>query len=92
MKKLNESQFLHVKSQIYDNEFHVPSFPFFYCSPPSIKDSLPFHQPTPFIIISPSLTSNPPTIRHGRVVETRDGKLHVKVDNSKNLKNRKKKR
>ena len=27
MKKLNEGQFFHVKSQIYDNEFHVPSFP-----------------------------------------------------------------
>ena len=27
MKKLNEGQFFHEKSQIYDNEFHVPSFP-----------------------------------------------------------------
>ena len=94
MKKLNESQFLHVKSQIYDSEFHVPRFlcctqnyPLFYCSPPPIKESLPFHQPTPVIIISPSLTSNPPTIRRGRVVETRDDKLHVKFDNSKNLEN-----
>ena len=52
MKMLNEGQFLHVYLQIYDNKFHVPSFPFFYCSPRPIKDSLPFHQPTPFIIIS----------------------------------------
>ena len=59
----------------------------FYCSPPPIKDRLPFHQLTPFIIISPSLTSNPRTIRHGRVVETRDDKFHVKFNNSENLKN-----
>ena len=52
MEKLKEGQLLHVKSQIYDNEFHVPSFPFFYCSPPPIKDSLPFHQTTPFVVIS----------------------------------------
>ena len=37
IKKLNEGQFLHVKSEIYDNQFHVPSFPFFYCSPPPIR-------------------------------------------------------
>ena len=27
MKKLNEGRFFQAKSQIYDNEFHVPSFP-----------------------------------------------------------------
>ena len=37
-----------------------------------------------------SLISNPPTIRHGAVTETRYGKLHVKLDNSENLKNLKK--
>ena len=37
-----------------------------------------------------SLTSNPPTIRYGTVIETRYGKLHVKLDNSENLKNLKK--
>ena len=37
-----------------------------------------------------SLISNPPTIRHGTVTETRYGKLHVKLDNSENLKNLKK--
>ena len=71
MKKLNEGRFLHAKSQIYENEFHVPSFPYsklspsFYCSPPPIKDSLPFHQPTHFTITHlPSLfyfrRNNPP--------------------------------
>ena len=64
--------------------------PSIYCSPPPIKDNIHFHQPTPFIITRPSLTSNPPTIRHGRVIETRDDKLHVKLDNSENLKNLKK--
>ena len=36
------------------------------------------------------ITSNPPTIRYGTVIETRYGKLHVKLDNSENLKNLKK--
>ena len=67
MKKLNEGRFLHAKSQIYDNKFHVPSFP--CCtqnyplkiqnSPPPTKGSLPFHQPTPFIIIPPPPLPNP---------------------------------
>ena len=34
----------------------------------------------------PSSTSNSPTIRHGGVAETRDDKLHGKLDNSENLK------
>ena len=60
MKKLNKDQFLHARSQIYNSEHHVSSFPchtqnyplFYYSSPP-IKDSLPFHQPNPFNVISP---------------------------------------
>ena len=62
------------------------------CSHSPIKNGLPFHQPTPFIIppLPASLTSNSPTVRHGRVVETRDDKLHVKFDNVKNLRNLKK--
>ena len=60
MKKLNEDRFLHAKSRIYDNEFPAPSFPchtqnypLLLLLTPRIKDSLPFHQPTPFIIIPP---------------------------------------
>ena len=64
--------------------------PSFYCSAQPITDSLSFHQPTPFIIVPPLLTPNPSTIRHGRVRETRDDRLHVKLDDGENLKNLKK--
>ena len=53
MKKLNKGRFLRAKSQIYDNEFHVTSFPGRtqnYPPPPPFY-CLPFHQPTPFILI-----------------------------------------
>ena len=43
MKELNEGRFLHVQSQIYDNEFRVPSF---LCCTQNYP-----HQPTLFIII-----------------------------------------
>ena len=50
----------------------------YYCSPPPIKNDLPFHQRTPFIITSPVYcisveVSNPiaitppPTVKRGRV-------------------------
>ena len=54
MKKLNKGRFLRAKSQIYDNEFHVTSFPGRtqnYPPPPPPFYCLPFHQPTPFILI-----------------------------------------
>ena len=90
MKKLNKGRFLRAKSQIYDNEFHVTSFPGRTQNypPPFLLFTFP---PTHSFYSNPlSLTSNPPTIRYGTVIETRYGKLHVKLDNSENLKNLKK--
>ena len=93
MKKLNKGRFLRAKSQIYDNEFHVTSFPgrtqnYPRPPPPLLLFIFP---PTHSFYSNPlSLTSNPPTIRYGTVIETRYGKLHVKLDNSENLKNLKK--
>ena len=92
MKKLNKGRFLHAKSQIYDNEFHVTSFPGrtqnYPPPPPFLLFTFP---PTHSFYSNPlSLTSNPPTIRYGTVIETRYSKLHVKLDNSENLKNLKK--
>ena len=56
MKKFNEVRFLHSKLQIYDNEFHVPSFP---CPYPKL--------PPPFIVHSHLLkivylSTNPPLL------------------------------
>ena len=79
MKKLNEAQFLHTKPQTCDNEFHAPIFfallentPSRYFSLSSIKDNLPFYQPTHFIVISSLYcvleeASSPLAIRHGRL-------------------------
>ena len=92
MKKLNKGRFLRAKSQIYDNEFLVTIFPGrAQNSPPPPPFLLFTFPPTHSFYSNPlSLTSNPPTIRYGTVIETRYGKLHVKLDNSENLKNLKK--
>ena len=63
--------------------------PALYVHPHLLKVVYLFTNP-PFYCNPPSLTSNLPTIRHGKAIETRDDKLHVKFDNSENLKNLKK--
>ena len=63
--------------------------PSFYRLPPLIKNSLPFHQCTPFIIIPHNQHLIPPQLGTG-VIETTDSKLHAKLSNHENFKNLKK--
>ena len=82
MKELNRGRFLHAKAPTCENEFHAASFPFRILkyltalfSPLPIKENLPFHQPTPFIMPHfllyfrggiNSLAIIPPMSRHRR--------------------------
>ena len=62
----NEDRFPHVKPRTYCNEFNamhevfraVPPPPP-YCSPPPMKDYLPFHKPTSFIMTIPPAPPSP---------------------------------